>query len=139
MSETAKRNYQETYISRGAIQGDIPSSIYFLVSLDKLLKDFGALDTGIKLTDELKITDLEFADDAILPNEDTEAATDRVTLLNEKADEEAAMSISVPKTKAQHIRKQVRFATTTESDILNLPPEKQFKFHCEKCGTSYPK
>ena len=34
----------------GAIQGDIPSPIAFLVSLDRLLKEHGGLETGIPIT-----------------------------------------------------------------------------------------
>ena len=37
-------------IRRGAIQGDIPSPIAFLVALDRLLKEHGGLETGIPIT-----------------------------------------------------------------------------------------
>ena len=125
-------------MKRGAIQGDIPSPICFLVALDKLLKDHGGLDTGIRLTIDLMLSDLEFADDAALPNEETEAATNRLTVLDAKADEEAGMKVSIPKTKAQHIRKRPIVSSTTEDDVQNLPPEKKFKFECDKCSMTYP-
>ena len=48
------------------------------------------------------------------------------------------MTISVPKTKAQHIRKRPRVTETTEDDITNLPPEKKFKFLCKDCDMTYP-
>ena len=91
-------------VRRGAIQGDIPSPVVFLVALDRLLREHGGLDTGLPITPDLMLSDLEFADDAALGNEDTEDASERVTHLNEHAGLEAGMSISVPKTKAQHIR-----------------------------------
>ena len=124
-------------IRRGAIQGDIPSPIAFLVALDRLLKEHGSLHTGIRLTDELLLSDLEFADDAALPNEDTDDASLRLTGLSENA-KPAGMTISVPKTKAQHIRKKPKVSPTTEEDIANLPNEKKFKFECPACGMTYP-
>ena len=125
-------------IRRGVIQGDIPSPVVFLVALDKLLKDHGMLHTGLHITPHLTLSDLEFADDAALPNKDTIVASSRITNLNEKAKGEAGMSISVPKTKVQHIGKKPRVSQTTEADISNLPAEIKFKFICELCEMSYP-
>ena len=48
------------------------------------------------------------------------------------------MKVSIPKTKAQHIRKRPIVSSTTENDIQNLPPEKKFKFECDKCSMTYP-
>ena len=125
-------------IRRGVIQGDIPSPICFLVALDKLLKDHGSLHQGVKLTDLLHLSDLEYADDAAFPDESAELATNRLTILDAKAKDEAGMEISIPKTKAQHICKRPKVTCTTEDDIVNLPPEKQFKYKCEKCDMTYP-
>ena len=124
-------------VRRGAIQGDIPSPIVFLVALDRLLKDHGGLSTGINVTNELMLSDLEFADDAALANDDTVAASQRLTSLSEHA-KPAGMKISVPKTKVQHIRWKPKVAPTTEADIANLPKEKKFKFECESCEMTYP-
>ena len=100
-----QRSYSRNIpINRGVIQGDIPSPVCFLVSLDKLLRDHGGLELGIKLTDEIMFSDFEFADDAALPTEDTPVASQRLTHLQIKADEEAGMQISIPKTKSQHVR-----------------------------------
>ena len=125
-------------VRRGAIQGDIPSPVIFLVALDRLLKEHGGLNTGIMVTEELLLSDLEFADDAALPNEDTDTASNRLTHLDEKAREEAGMSISVPKTKVQHIMHRPKVSQTTEDDITSLPSEKQFKFKCDACEMTYP-
>ena len=124
-------------IKRGVIQGDIPSPVCFLVSLDKLLKDHGNLQScGIQLTPTLLISDIEYADDAALPDEDVDTSSRRLTHFAAKADEEAGMEISIPKTKAQHIMHNPPVSATTEEDIehFNL----NFKFKCDKCDMSYP-
>ena len=125
-------------VNRGVIQGDIPSPVCFLVALDKLLKDHGGLELGIRLTDTVFFSDIEFADDAALPSEDAQTASQRLTHLQAKADEEAGMLISIPKTKAQHIMKTPKVSETTEDDVKSLPPELQLKFECDKCGYTYP-
>ena len=123
-------------IKRGVIQGDIPSGICFLVSLDKILKDHGNLQCGIQLTPTLLLSDMEYADDAALPNEDVNVSSRRLTHFAEKANEEAGMEINIPKTKAQHIMHNPPVSETTEVDIehFNL----KFKFKCDKCDMTYP-
>ncbi len=125
-------------IKRGVIQGDIPSPVCFLVALDKLLKDHGMLNMGIALTNNLSIAELEYADDAALPCPNADVATERLTNLDHHAKSEAGMTISIPKTKVQHIMLQPKMSSTTEADIANLPTEKQFKFICDKCDMNYP-
>ena len=132
------KNYSRNVpIRRGVIQGDIPSPVCFLVALDKILKDHGSLHIGLQVTADLLLSDLEFADDASLPNENTDAASARLTTLDQKAQEKAGMQISIPKTKNQHIMKRPAVTPTTESDIDNLPPEKALKFICDKCNYSF--
>ena len=75
---------------------------------------------------------MEYADDAVLPDKDNQMATQRLTTLDAKAQQEPGMKISIVKTKAQHI------SDTTESDITNLPPERQFKYVCDKCQCAFP-
>ena len=125
-------------INRGVIQGDIPSPICFLVALDKLLKDHASRTGGIQITPSLHISSMEYADDAVLPDKDTQMATQRLTNLDAKAQQEAGMKISIAKTKAQHIRSRPTVSDTTESDITNLPPERQFKYVCDKCQRAFP-
>ena len=132
------RSYSRSIpVRRGAIQGDIPSPVVFLVALDRLLKEHGGLSTGITISPELMLSDLEFADDAALANEDTDTASQRLTELDENS-KPTGMSISVPKTKVQHIRHRPEVTATTEADIANLPNEKKFKFTCDSCGMTYP-
>ena len=125
-------------IRRCVIQGDIPSPICFLIALDKMLKDYGALHQGLHVSDSLFLSHLEFADDAALGNTDTVEASERLTYFNQKTKEEAGMEISITKTKVQHIQKQPNVGKTTESDIANLPPEQAFKHRCDKCDMTYP-
>ena len=122
---------------RGVVQGDIPSPLCFLAALDKILKDHGGLNTGIKVTENLLLSELEFADDAALPNEDTVSSSNRLTHLDENAKKEAGMVISITKTKTQHIRKCPKISDTTEEDIRRLPPEKRLKFICDKCNYTF--
>ena len=129
---------QKIPVRRGVIQGDIPSPVIFLVALDKILKEHGGLDKGIKITDNLRLAELEFADDAALPDKDTNVASTRLTNLDKQAEEQAGMEISITKTKVQHIMKCPTINETTEEDITNLPPEMKFKFECQKCGMTYP-
>ena len=75
----SRRYSRNIPIRRGAIQGDIPSPVVFLVALDRLLKEHGGIDTGLKITLDLVLLDLEFADDAALANDETETASQRLT------------------------------------------------------------
>ena len=124
-------------IRRGAIQGDIPSPVVFLVALDKLIKEHGGTETGLPITPTLMLSDLEFADDAALANTTTADASHRLTHLDERKSD-TGMTISRSKTKVQHIRHRPRVTPTTEQDILNLPPDKKFQFECGSCGMTYP-
>ena len=124
-------------IRRGAIQGDIPSPVVFLIALDRLLKEHGSLHTGIRITEQLTLSELAFADDAALGNQNTQDASQRITRLSEGA-KEAGMEISVPKTKVQHIAHRPKVTATTEEDIANLPTAKKFQYECESCGMTYP-
>ena len=78
----------------------------FLVALDKLLRDHGnPPNTGIQVTDALHLAELEYAYEAAMPDNDTSTASTRLTNFSLKANEEAGMTISIPKTKVQHIKK----------------------------------
>ena len=102
-------NYSRSVpVKRGVIQGDIPSPVCFLVSLDKIMKEHGGLDTGILLNEYLLLSELLFADDESLPNTDTITASRRITHLDRKAREEEGTEISKPKTKTQHVVKRPR-------------------------------
>jgi hypothetical protein len=125
-------------IRRGSLQGDIPSSEFFIAALDTLLKEHGGIENGVSLTPTISLSDLEYADDSALANNNTTDASIRVTHLDSIVEQSAGMSISIPKTKVQHIRLTPRVTETSETDISNLPPDKAFKFECTDCGMTYP-
>ena len=45
-------------IRKGAIQGDIPSPVVFLVALDRLLKEHGGLEEGLPITPTLMLSEV---------------------------------------------------------------------------------
>ena len=69
------------------------------------MKDYGGQNVGIPVTPNLLLTDLEFADDAALPDVNTDKLTERLSHIDTNAQQQAGMSISIPKTKAQHNEK----------------------------------
>ena len=123
-------------IKRGFIQGDIPSAICFIIALDKLLKDHGNPQFGIQLLPTLKLSDIKYADDAALPDNDVATSSWRVTHFSENAKEEAGMEISIPKTKGQHIMHNPKLPSTNEHDIAEL--DLKFKYKCGDCDMTYP-
>ena len=83
--QDGSKNYSRNVsVKRGVIQGDIPSPVYFLVALGKIMKEHGGLDTGIELNDYLLLPELLFADDAALPNNDAIIAIRRLAHLDKK-------------------------------------------------------
>ena len=119
-------------IRRGSLQGDIPSPVYFLGALDLLLKAYGGNNVGIPVTPNLLLTDLEFADDAALPDVNAAKSTERLSHIDTNAQQQAGMKISIPKTKVQHIMKRPKLDKTTENDVTNLPSELQFKHKSQR-------
>ena len=114
-------SFSESFdISRGVLQGDIFSAIAFIVGLWRIfvLHDLpGAGVTIAKPPYEVTISDLEYADDAALLDDDTPQASDRVTAISTGSRRDASMEISKPKTKAMHIHKKVSVSATTEAEI----------------------
>ena len=136
MQPDGNKSYSRSIaIRRGMLQGDIPSPQGFIVALDKLIKEHGGAgispNIGLKVTDNLQLIYLEFAGNATI------TASQRLTNLDEKGKTIAGMSISIPKTKCQHIMKKPKVTATTEKDIANLPPNLQFSHKCDKCDRSF--
>ena len=69
------------------------------------------------LPHQVKISSLEYADDAGLIDANIQVASTRVTKLAAGSRNDAAMEISIPKTKAMHIHKKVRVSETTDEEI----------------------
>ena len=86
----------------------------------------------------MSIAELAYADDFALPGANAETTTSRLTNLDTHVKILSGMVICVPKTKAQHIMIQPKMSETTENDMTDLPPEKQLKLVCDKCGRTFP-
>ena len=80
------------------------------------------------------IKDLAYADDAGFLDNNTNEASPRLTAISCGSREEAAMDISVPKTKAMHIHKTIEVSDTTESEVISL----KLKHKCPDCERSFP-
>ena len=70
----------------------------------------------------IRVSSLEYADDAALLDESVEKASHRLSAIASGSRTDTAMDISIPKTKAMHIHKQVRVSKseTHEIDALKL-------------------
>ena len=71
-------------INRGVLQGDITSPIYFIISLDLILRLHDQQPGGVPLLDTI-ISTLGYADDLVLLNrgddEGIKKATERITAI----------------------------------------------------------
>ena len=83
---------------------------------------------------QVKIFSLEYADDAGVVDVNIQEASSRVTKIATGSRNDAAMEISIPKTKAMHIHKKVRVSETTNEDIASLG----FEHICPDCQRDFP-
>ena len=124
-------------ISRGVLQGDTFSPVIFITGLIYTIRKYDNTSTGFTIrTPPHKVTIrvLEYADDAGLLDIPTSDASTRITSIAQGSKLDAAMEISVPKTKVMHIHKPVRFSETTEEDIAAL----NFEHVCQNCSRDFP-
>ena len=85
-------------ISRGVVQGDITSPIYFILALELILRDHDKLpNKGVQFGNR-RIHTLGYADDAALIDETPENATIRVTNIAKGSRDDADMVINIAKT-----------------------------------------
>ena len=89
MQPDGNKSYSRSIAIRpGLLQGDIPYPQRFIVALNKLIKEHGGAgispNIGLKVTETLQLTDLEFADDTALPDGDASTASQRLTNLDGK-------------------------------------------------------
>ena len=119
-------------VNRGVVQGDIFSPVCFIVALECLMRKADA-GGGITML-QVFISKLEYADDAALINRSCKEASERVSRLARKARELADMEISIPKTEAMLVRKDVRKDKIEAEEFSDM----DFKQVCEWCGMSYP-
>ena len=83
---------------------------------------------------QIDVSDLEYADDAGLLDENADESSERISLISVGLKRDASMVISVAKTKAMRIHKKVRVSATTELEIAAL----HLRHMCSDCGRDFP-
>ena len=124
-------------ISRGVLQGDIFSPVAFIAGLMHIFKTHDNPNAGVTVgsfPNEVTITSLEYADDAGLVDVNIQEASTRISSIAKGSREDAAMTISIPKTKVMHVHKKARVSATTEEEIASL----DFKHICPDCERDFP-
>ena len=129
----------ETFnIERGVLQGDIVSPVCFIAGLDRIFRLYHYVNPGTAVgmgAHTVRMTELEYADDAALIDEDTRQATARVTSLAAGSIADAAMIISTKTRKVMHIHKTTRTSATTEAAVAKL----NLVNMCEGCTREFTK
>ena len=124
-------------ISRGVLQGDIFSPVAFIAGLMQTFRSHDIPEAGITVgtpPHEVSISGLEYADDAALLDPDTEQASRRLSSISSGSKKDAAMVISIPKTKVMHVHKKDRVSKTKEEEISEMG----FKHVCPDCARDFP-
>ena len=124
-------------ISRGVLQGDIFSPVAFIAGLMHTFRSYDIPDAGITVGSsphQVTISGLEYADDAALLDPSIEQASKRLSAISYGSKNDAAMEISIPKTKVMYIHKKDRVTKTTEEEIAEM----HFKHVCPQCSKDYP-
>ena len=80
------------------------------------------------------ISGLEYADDAALLDSNVQQASNRLQAISHGSRKDAAMELSLPKTKVMHIHKKDRVSQTSEDEILNMG----FQYSCPNCSRVFP-
>ena len=104
----------------------------------KLFRSHDVANSGVVVGNgdsSVLMSKFEYADDAALIDGNTTLASARVTALAEGSLKDAAMIISVRKSKAMHIHRTRRVDATTEEDVAALSLEHK----CESCGREFTK
>ena len=131
-------SYSEVFdIARGVLQGDIFSAIAFIVGLWQTFVRHDSPDAGIVVGTppyDVHISKLEYADDAGIVDDEVDQSSTRLTGISVGSRSDAAMEISIPKTKAMHIHKKCRVSSTVESEIKAL----KLKHVCSMCSRDFP-
>jgi hypothetical protein len=124
-------------ISRGVLQGDIFSPVAFIAGLWRIFATHDKPDAGIVVGSalhEVSIKALEYVDDAGFFDENTDEASECLSAVSQASQEDAAMIISVVKTKAIHIHKKIAVSETTEGEVIFL----KLKHKCPDCDQTFP-
>ena len=107
-------------INRGVVQGDITSPLYFILALELIFRRHDKMPgKGVALMDTVLHT-LGYADDVATIEEATpeghERATNRVSAIANGSQQDADMSINIPKTKVLQVGPQESVSPTTAEE-----------------------
>ena len=130
--------FSDTFeINRGVLQGDIFSPVAFIAGLWRIFCLHDVPDAGVTVgqyPNTVHISKLEYADDAGLFDGNAAEASLRITAIANGSEEDAAMSVSIPKTKGMHVHERVDVSATTEEDVIAM----NFQYKCDKCSRTFP-
>ena len=125
-------------IERGVLQGDIFSPMCFIAGLDKIFRLHDVPNSGMVVGEAesaILVSKFEYADGAALVDENAALASTRVTALATGSMMDAAMLISIKKSKAMHVHRPMRVDATTEADVATLG----LSHKCDSCGREFTK
>ncbi|KAI8520998.1 28S ribosomal protein S24, mitochondrial [Branchiostoma belcheri] len=137
-SPNGNQEFSEPFeISRGVLQGDIFSPVAFIIGLMRIFALHDIPNAGVTVGSppyQVTISRLEYADDAGLLDGSVQEASQRISRIASGSKDDAAMEISVPKTKAMHIHSKERVSKTTEAEVAAL----NLKHRCPECTREFP-
>ena len=104
-------------ISRGVIQGDIISPIFFIIALDQLVQKYDVGGTGISVGHINEIRVLGYADDAAMCDKTVEDMTVRLTNFADASRQKADMRVKLAKTFSQHLQELQAVPAAIEEEV----------------------
>jgi hypothetical protein len=124
-------------ISRSVLQGDVFSAVAFIIGLWLIFKRYDLPDRGVTVGTppyQVNIENLEYADDAGLVDNIVADSSNRLSAITDGSANDAAMSVSMDKTKAMPIHKKIAVSETQEDEVVAM----NLKHKCAKCNRSFP-
>ena len=126
------------HIEQGVLQGDIFSPVCFIAGLDEIFRLHDVPNNGMVVGEAesaILVSKFDYADDAAHVDENAALASTRVTALATGSMVDAAMLISIKKSKAMHVPRPMRVDATTEADVATLG----LSHKCDSCGREFTK
>ena len=131
-----KKLFSKTFkVSRGVIQGDIISPIFFILALDQLFQERDIYGEGQAVGDIITLRVLGYADDAAMIEPLVETMTKRLTTVADASIADADMHVSMDKTYTQHVKRQTKSYIPSPNRIEKV--EKTYKHKCPFCDRRF--
>ena len=99
------------------IQGDIISSIFFILAMEQIFRAHDASPAGVKVGNYLHVRVLGYADDVVILSKATDLLSDRLQKISRGSEKDVDMSINASKTKNMHVEEQAKLAPPSVSAI----------------------